>query len=227
MIKLVGAEHVVQMYCAWGQQDSAGIYVVYIAMEIFERCLEDYLVARSEVDLTKSTIIFTELMTVVRSMHDAGVIHRDLKPSNVLMDSNGHIAITDFGTCAIKPYPYAEVSFFGSKDIGTQYCSDPVMGSTTVKHGEKVDVYSTGVTYSEMHSLNVSKRRKLIRDTDQKYKYGMKHRAHDFLKSSIWKDWGGDLGIVRLTLLIRARPSAILKHLAGRTESRNEQQALE
>jgi hypothetical protein len=37
MIKLVGAEHVVQMYCAWGQQDSAGIYVVYIAMEIFER----------------------------------------------------------------------------------------------------------------------------------------------------------------------------------------------
>ncbi|PVH31288.1 hypothetical protein PAHAL_9G104400 [Panicum hallii] len=93
MIKLVGAEHVVQMYCAWGQQDSAGIYVVYIAMEIFERCLEDYLVARSEVDLTKSTIIFTELMTVVRSMHDAGVIHRDLKPSNVLMDSNGHIAL--------------------------------------------------------------------------------------------------------------------------------------
>jgi hypothetical protein len=44
-----------------------------------------------------------------------------------------------------------------------------------------VDVYST----------------ELIRDIDQKYKYGMKHRAYDFLKSSIWKDWGGDLGIVK------------------------------
>jgi serine/threonine protein kinase len=61
------------------------------------RNLEDYLDTRSEVDLPKNTQIFTEIMLGVKSIHQAGIIHRDLKPANILLDSNGHISITDFG----------------------------------------------------------------------------------------------------------------------------------
>jgi 3-phosphoinositide dependent protein kinase-1 len=39
-----------------------------------------------------------QILDAVAYMHSRGVIHRDLKPENVLLDSNMHIKITDFGT---------------------------------------------------------------------------------------------------------------------------------
>jgi serine/threonine-protein kinase LATS1/2 len=40
-----------------------------------------------------------ELVLAVESVHKMGFIHRDIKPDNVLIDSDGHIKLTDFGLC--------------------------------------------------------------------------------------------------------------------------------
>lgn len=41
-----------------------------------------------------------EMFAAVNSLHDLGFTHRDLKPENFLVDSKGHIKLTDFGLAA-------------------------------------------------------------------------------------------------------------------------------
>lgn len=38
-----------------------------------------------------------EIILAIEYMHSLNIIYRDLKPENVMIDDEGHIAITDFG----------------------------------------------------------------------------------------------------------------------------------
>ncbi|WEW54957.1 serine/threonine protein kinase [Emydomyces testavorans] len=46
-----------------------------------------------------------EILDAIDYMHRRGIIHRDLKPENVLLDSQMHVKITDFGTAKILDLP--------------------------------------------------------------------------------------------------------------------------
>ena len=48
-----------------------------------------------EEDITK--FLIAEVILAMRYMHEKGVIFRDLKPQNILLDSDGHIRLADFG----------------------------------------------------------------------------------------------------------------------------------
>lgn len=46
-----------------------------------------------------------EMFVSVNALHELGYIHRDLKPENFLIDSTGHVKLTDFGLSAGKLAP--------------------------------------------------------------------------------------------------------------------------
>jgi len=54
---------------------------------------------RTHHKLEESTTVFymTELTLAIHAVHEMGYVHRDLKPDNILLDSDGHIKLSDFG----------------------------------------------------------------------------------------------------------------------------------
>ena len=38
-----------------------------------------------------------EMVQAIEFLHNHNILHRDLKPENVLLNTDGHVAITDFG----------------------------------------------------------------------------------------------------------------------------------
>ena len=49
-------------------------------------------------DYHMGQFFLAEFVEAMKFLHDNGIIHRDLKPENALIDSNGHLKISDFGT---------------------------------------------------------------------------------------------------------------------------------
>lgn len=40
---------------------------------------------------------FLEICLGMKHLHDNQIVYRDIKPENILIDSDGHIRIADFG----------------------------------------------------------------------------------------------------------------------------------
>ncbi|CDW56366.1 serine:threonine protein kinase tricorner [Trichuris trichiura] len=88
-------EWVVKMYYSF--QDSSNLYLV---MEFLPG--GDMMTLLMKVDtLSEEAAQFyaAETALAVESIHKLGFIHRDIKPDNLLLDSRGHLKLSDFGLC--------------------------------------------------------------------------------------------------------------------------------
>lgn len=87
----------------------------------------------------------------LKHAHDLGILHRDIKPSNLLLDSSGHVWITDFGLARVP----GDASVTSTGDVlGTARYMSPEQaagGKAFVDH--RTDIYSLGITLYELVTL--------------------------------------------------------------------------
>ncbi|MSR62881.1 MAG: serine/threonine protein kinase, partial [Planctomycetes bacterium] len=164
---------------AGGRLSHAGIVSVYghgeadglawIAMELVGGTwtLKDFLdeVARGEelpAGYDRHVARFVaEVAEAMQTAHDAGVIHRDLKPQNVLITSQDHPKVTDFGLARITDETALSVT---GDFAGTYlYMSPEQAMAKRMGLDHRTDIFSLGVVLYELLAL----RRPFVGDTTQ------------------------------------------------------------
>lgn len=90
--------------------------------------------------------ICIRILSALQHAHQNGIIHRDIKPQNILVASDGHIKVADFGIARI-----ANSSTLTRDDsvMGTVYYYSPEQASGQ-KVGVTSDLYSVGIVLYEM-----------------------------------------------------------------------------
>ncbi len=95
--------------------------------------------------------ITQQLASALDYAHAQGFVHRDIKPSNVIVDDQGHVTLTDFGT--VKPAEGAKLTA-PWMSIGTpEYMSPEQISGLVIKPAS--DIYSLGIVCYEMLSGQV------------------------------------------------------------------------
>ena len=119
----------------------------YLVMEyVSGRTLKEVIQQRGKLPYKVAAQIGIRILSALQHAHKNGIIHRDIKPQNILVDSEGHVKVSDFGIARVA----------GANTITTD---DSVMGSVYYfspeqANGKNVtfasDLYSVGVVLYEM-----------------------------------------------------------------------------
>jgi len=119
----------------------------YIVLEYIEgRTLKEIIEEKGALAPETAVQIAVRILSALQHMHKNGIIHRDIKPQNILIHSEGHVKVSDFGIARMA-------------DSGTVGDGDVVMGSVHYFSPEQAqglevsaasDIYSVGVVLYEM-----------------------------------------------------------------------------
>jgi serine/threonine-protein kinase len=139
--------HIVQVYDTGEFDDLQYIVMEYVHGVNLRQAME-----RNPTFSVRDTLrILSETLDGLSSAHQAGLVHRDIKPENILINSRGHVEITDFGLA--KAVTDATMGTTGLL-LGTAAYLAPEMIEDN-RATPQADLYSVGIMGYEMLSGTV------------------------------------------------------------------------
>ena len=140
----------------------------YIVMELFDSNLRSHF----EKGITKMEFIciVLDIITIMRDLHDTGVVHRDIKPENFVLDANKKIYIIDFGLSCIQSERVLN-QFIGNKRYASYNCHLP-----TYTYQKKDDIISVIYMLVDLY------KHRLPWETEATYEIKKNANFHDYYK---------------------------------------------
>ncbi|KAI9580640.1 cyclin-dependent kinase 4 [Glossina fuscipes] len=132
--------------------ESESQLLVLLVFEHLEQDLSDLIERLPKTGMPPTTVqrLARELLTGVDFLHSHRIIHRDLKPQNLLISSQGHLKIADFGLA--KTYSDFEMKLT-SVVVTLWYRAPEVLLAQT--YNSSVDIWSAACIIAEMFSRKV------------------------------------------------------------------------
>ncbi|XP_076445877.1 putative serine/threonine-protein kinase PRKY [Babylonia areolata] len=111
--------------------------------------------AEAKISFGQAQYIVAEIIMAVWKLHKKHILHNDIKPDNFLIDSRGHLVLTDFGMSVLmdKRKRLEEQVCWMKYETGTEYTA-PEMLDDDVPHSYPSDLYSVGRTIQRVCNKN-------------------------------------------------------------------------
>jgi serine/threonine protein kinase len=118
----------------------------FLVMELLDGCSLDALAERAGGKLEAEPVLrfADQVLDVLASAHDHGIVHRDIKPEHVFVTREGHVKILDFGIACLSSSPRTTLTGI---PIGTPAFMAPeqALGQLDIV-GPQSDLWSLGAT---------------------------------------------------------------------------------
>ena len=119
----------------------------YLVLEYVNgNTLKDIIRQKGKLNYQTAIQITIRILSALQHAHDNGIIHRDIKPQNVLIHSDGHVKVADFGIARMTG---GATIGRGDTVVGSVHYSSPEQASGGLVEATS-DIYSTGVVMYEM-----------------------------------------------------------------------------
>ena len=144
--ELSGHENIIRLLNVIRAENDRDIYLIFDYMET-----DLHAVIRANIleDIHKQYIIY-QILKCLKYMHSADVLHRDLKPSNILLNSECHVKVADYGLARSVASTESDSQPLLTDYVATRWYRAPeiLLGST--KYTKGVDMWSLGCILAEL-----------------------------------------------------------------------------